>query len=144
MQVKVAEGRAPSTLNARGSFLLSTNHPARGISTSIGAFLSVPIYSRALVFKIRQAKELLGQARIQVDVNRELVRSSTSSRPGAPGRCRGEIQAFQAAVNAQGVALAGVREEAKVGPAHHLRRLAAAAIALAGAGASLIQAQRDR
>ncbi|QEN86585.1 TolC family outer membrane protein [Labrys sp. KNU-23] len=146
MQVKVAEGALYPTLNAQGSF--SQNYEPSGAkmgtSASIGAFLTVPIYSGGGDYsKIRQAKELLGQARIQVDVNRELVRSNVIQAWGSLDGARGEIQAFQAAVNAQGVALAGVREEAKVGQRTTFDVLQQQQLLLQ-ARASLIQAQRDQ
>lgn len=146
MQVKVAEGALYPTLNAQGSFSHGYEAPGSKMATSasIGAFLSVPIYSGGGDYsKIRQAKELLGQARIQADVARELVRSNVIQAWGALDGARGEIQAFQAAVTAQGVALAGVREEAKVGQRTTFDVLQQQQLLLQ-ARANLIQAQRDQ
>ncbi|WP_448952358.1 TolC family outer membrane protein [Labrys neptuniae] len=146
MQVKVAEGALYPTLSAQGSVSqgYETGSSKNSTSASIGAFLTVPIYSGGGEYsKIRQTKELLGQARIQADVAREAVRANVVQAWGALEGARGEIQAFQAAVTAQGVALAGVREEAKVGQRTTFDVLQQQQLLLQ-ARASLIQAQRDQ
>jgi outer membrane protein len=147
MQVKVAESALYPTLSAQGS--LSKNYAVSGsvnrnADASVGLFLTVPIYEGGADYsKIRQSKELLGQARINVDVLREQVRQAVVQAWGNFDASRSEIQANQAQVAAAGVALAGVREEAKVGQRTTFDVLQQQQV-LINARASLITAQRDQ
>lgn len=147
MQVKVAESALYPTLTAQGS--VSQNYDVTDAtriqtSASIGAFLTVPIYEGGVDYsKIRQAKETLGQARIQADVLREEVRAAVVQAWGNFDAARSEILANQAAVTAAGVALAGVREEAKVGQRTTFDVLQQQQVLL-NARATLIVAQRDQ
>jgi len=145
--VKVAEAALYPTLNAQGSFTHAYD-PQSSIrmqdSTTIGAFLTIPIYEGGADYsKIRQAKENLGQARIQADVLREQVRAAVVQAWGNLDASRSEILANQAGVTAAGVALAGVREEAKVGQRTTFDVLQQQQVLL-NARASLITAQRDQ
>ncbi|WP_413987934.1 TolC family outer membrane protein [Labrys okinawensis] len=147
MQVKVAEGALYPSLSAQGA--LSQNYDVNGTtridsSASIGAFLTVPIYEAGVDYsKIRQAKENLGQARINADIQREEVRAAVVSAWGNLDAARSEIVANQAAVAAAGVALAGVREEAKVGQRTTFDVLQQQQVLL-NARATLITSQRDQ
>jgi outer membrane protein len=147
MQVKVAEGALLPSVSAQGT--LSQNYDVTDAnriqsSASIGAFLTVPIYEAGVDYsKIRQAKETLGQARIQADVLREQVRATVVQAWGQFDAARSEIVANQAAVTAAGVALAGVREEAKVGQRTTFDVLQQQQVLL-NARATLITAQRDQ
>ena len=147
MQVKVAESALYPTLSAQGS--LSKNYAVSGsvnrnADASVGLFLTVPIYEGGADYsKIRQSKELLGQARINVDVLREQVRQAVVQAWGNFDASRSEIQANQAQVAAAGVALAGVREEAKVGQRTTFDVLQQQQV-LINARSSLITAQRDQ
>ena len=147
LQVKVAEGALYPSLNATGS--VSQRYDVSGphneqFDASIGATLTIPIYEGGVSYsKTRQAKESLGQARIEADVIREQVRAAIVSAWGSYDASSAVIAAQQAEVQAAQVALAGVREEAKVGQRTTLDVLNQQQLLL-NAQATLISAQRDR
>lgn len=67
-------------------------------SAAIGATLSVPIYKGGKASaEVRQANEALAKARLEVDVNRDQVRSALTSQrspiSGCPGSCSGHVKA---------------------------------------------------
>ena len=124
----------------------STNSLAvlENLSASIGAQLSVPLYQGGAEYAaIRQAKETLGQRRLDLDTARDQVQSHGD--PGlGPARSRqGQISATQAQVAAAEIALNGVREEARVGQRTTLDVLNAQQ-ELVNARVALVTAQRDR
>jgi outer membrane protein len=85
-------------------------------SASIGLSLNVPIYQggRASA-QVRQAKESLGQARIQVDVSRDQVRAAVAGAWSQYQAARESVSANAEAVKAAQLALNGVIEERNVG-----------------------------
>lgn len=85
-------------------------------SAGIGATLSVPIYQggRASA-QVRQSKESLGQARIEVDVSRDNVRAAVTSAWTQYTAARESVDANRALVAAAQLALNGVIEERNVG-----------------------------
>ncbi len=85
-------------------------------SASVGATLTVPIYQggRASA-QVRQSKEQLGQARIEVDVSRDNVRAAVTSAWTQYVSARESIDANRALVSAAQLALNGVIEERNVG-----------------------------
>lgn len=89
-----------------------------GYSTSanIGATLTVPIYQggRASA-QVRQSKESLGQARIEVDVSRDNVRAAVTSAWTQYAAARESVDANRSLVSAAQLALNGVIEERNVG-----------------------------
>ena len=104
----------------------------------------MPIYEGGVVYSaVRQAKELLGQAQLQADLQREQVRALVVSNWGAWVNSSAIIQAAQAQVRAAEIALNGVREEAKVGQRTTLDVLNAQQLLL-NARVQLVTAQRDR
>jgi len=146
LQVKVAEGALYPTLSATGSVDKRWEAGGAGetLSASIGAFLTVPIYEGGVDYsRVRQAKETLGQRRIEADVAREQVRAAIVSAWGSLQASTAQIQARQAQVEAAEVALAGVREEAKVGQRTTLDVLNQQQTLL-NARVELIISQRDR
>jgi outer membrane protein len=149
LAVKVAESALAPTLSIGAqltqqydSFLGS---PAtRQFSASATGRLDVPIYQGGVEYaSIRQAKEQLGQARFNADVQRDSVRASVVSSYGQLETAKASILSGQAAVKAAEVALQGVREEAQVGQRTTLDVLNAQ-YALLNARVALITAQRDR
>ncbi|WP_248310407.1 TolC family outer membrane protein [Bosea sp. 117] len=146
-QVKVAEGALSPTLSLNGQASSDYNASTsveRQTSAAVTLNLSVPIYQGGGEFAtIRQAKELLGQSRIEVDVNREQVRASVVQYWGALAAAKLAIESAQASVVANEIALKGVREEWRVGQRTTLDVLNAQT-ALFNARASLVIAQRDR
>lgn len=123
--VKAAEGALLPTLSANagisqqyrdaspGSLL---NPDGSSTSANIGATLSVPIYSGGRTSaQVRQKKEQLGQARIEVDVTRDLVRKNVAAAWNSYTAARENVDANRASVAAAQLALNGVIEERNVG-----------------------------
>jgi outer membrane protein len=146
-QVKIAEANLLPILNAQGILNRSTDQSpliARSKSATGLLTLSVPLYQGGIEYaNIRQAKELLGQARIQAEVIRDQVRASLVQFWGLLEAARAGIEAAQTQVNAQTIALNGIIEEWKVGQRTLLDVLNARA-QLVTAQANLVTAQRDR
>lgn len=148
-QVKIAEGALSPTLSAVGNVqknfgstqslnLLET------LSASVAAQLSVPIYQGGAEYSaIRQAKETLGQRRLDLDTARDQVQSQVTQAWGQLDAAKAQINATQAQVTAAEVALNGVREEARVGQRTTLDVLNAQQD-LVNARVALVTAQRDR
>ncbi len=149
LAVKVAESAlAPNlSVNAQVSnqydaFLGSPG--TRTFSAGVSGQLNVPLYQGGAEYaSIRQAKEQLGQARLNADVQRDSVRASVVSSYGLLDTAKASIISGQAAVKAAETALAGTREEAKVGQRTTLDVLNAQQ-ALLNARVTLVSAQRDR
>ena len=120
LNVTIQEGALLPTVTATGT--ATVNREPTGYanyqnkSWSAVASLSVPLYEGGATYSaIRQAKEQLGQSRIQVDLQRETIRSAVVAAWGGFQTTKLTIQSFQAQVRANEIALEGVREEAKVG-----------------------------
>src|SRR3954454_17095822 len=148
LNVKIQEGALLPSLNA----VLSVNQnwdpsgiPRTQVLTAVGQLqLNVPLYQGGIEYaNIRQAKEQLGQARLNADLQRDTVRATIVSSWGLLGTARATIYSAQSAVTAAEIALAGTREEARVGQRTTLDVLNAQQ-ALLNARVSLVSAQRDR
>ena len=112
-------------------------------SASIGATLTVPIYTGGRVSgQVRQSKELLGQARIQVDVSRDQVRQAVVSAWTQYVAARESVTANRELVSAQQLALNGVIEERNVGQRTTLDVLNAQADVIS-AQINLVSSERD-
>ncbi len=86
------------------------------VSAGIGASITVPIYSGGRTSAlVRQSKESLGQARINVDVQRDQVRQAVSSAWASYVAARESVTANRQVVEAAQLALNGVIEERNVG-----------------------------
>jgi outer membrane protein len=148
-QVKIAEGALAPTLVATANATKtygSTNSLAvlETLSASVGAQYSVPLYQGGLEYAaIRQAKETLGQRRLDLDTARDQVQSTVTQGWGQLDAAKAQINATQAQVTAAEVALNGVREEARVGQRTTLDVLNAQQD-LVNARVALVTAQRDR
>src|SRR5690606_19626575 len=126
--VKSAEGALLPHLSASAGVSRDYRHTDGGGSTlpgtsdgysssaSVGATLTVPIYQggRASA-QVRQSKESLGQARIEVDVSRDNVRAAVTSAWTQYTAAREGVDANRALVSAAQLALNGVIEERNVG-----------------------------
>jgi outer membrane protein TolC len=66
---------------------------------------------------IRQAKETLGQRRLDLETARDQVVSNVTQAWGQLDAAKAQIESTTAQVNAAEIALNGVREEARVGSA---------------------------
>ncbi|MGH6769109.1 MAG: TolC family outer membrane protein [Xanthobacteraceae bacterium] len=148
-QVKIAEGALYPTLSLQGAAQKQWNSanslvPLESLSASVTTQLSVPIYQGGGEYAtIRQAKETLGQRRLDLDTARDQVDSIVAQAWGQLQAAKAQIEATQAQVSASEIALNGVREEARVGQRTTLDVLNAQQ-ALVNARVSLVTAQRDR
>lgn len=146
-QVKVAEGALYPTLSVQGSVqksLDATLTTAQQLNASVIGQLTVPIYQGGAEYSaIRQAKETLGQRRIDLDTARDQVRQTVVQTWGQLEAAKANIEATQAQVQAAEIALNGVREEARVGQRTTLDVLNAQQ-ELVNARVALVGAQRDR
>jgi outer membrane protein len=146
-QVKVLEGQLAPQVNLTGT--LTQYYDQSGPNQSffvgfVGGQLRIPIYEGGQTYaSIRQAKETVGQSRIQVDQARDQVRAQIVDFWGRLEAAKAQVIAAQAQVQANEVALNGVREEARVGQRTTLDVLNAQQELLTSR-VSLIVAQRDR
>jgi len=112
-------------------------------SASIGATLSIPLYQGGRVAaQIRQSKESLGQARIDVDVSRDQVRAAVVSAWSQYYAAAEGVAANREVVEAARLALNGVVEERNVGQRTTLDVLNAQADVIA-AQINLVSSERD-
>ena len=150
MQVKIAEvglvsdchpqrHRAPRRYGSPTS--LAT---LQTLSGAVTGQVTVPIYQGGAEYAtIRQAKETLGQRRIDLDTARDQVQQTVTQAWGQLEAAKAQIEATTAQVTATEIALNGVREEARVGQRTTLDVLNAQQD-LVNARVSLVTAQRDR
>jgi outer membrane protein len=148
-QVKIAEGALYPTLTLQGN-ATRTNGSTSNFTTaatnvaSVTGQLTVPIYQGGGEYAtIRQAKETLGQRRLDLDTARDQVQSTVTQAWGQLQAAKAQIEATQAQVEATEIALNGVREEARVGQRTTLDVLNAQQD-LVNARVALVTAQRDR
>jgi outer membrane protein len=146
-QVKVAEGALYPTLSVQGNvqknFMTGLN-TTESYAASVLGQLSVPIYQGGAEYSaIRQAKETLGQKRLDFDVARDQVRQTVVQSWGQLDAAKANIDATTSQVQAAEIALNGVREEARVGQRTTLDVLNAQQ-ELVNARVALVTAQRDR
>jgi outer membrane protein len=148
-QVKIAESSLYPTLNVVGS--VQQNYGSSTSLTTLQSFagsvvgqLSVPVFQGGAEYAtIRQAKETLGQRRIDLDTARDQAQQTLTQSWGQLEAAKAQIQATTTQVNASEIALNGVREEARVGQRTTLDVLNAQQ-ELVNARVSLVTAQRDR
>ena len=149
LQVKINEGTLYPTLNAVGSvqktFGSTTSlTTVETLSAAAGAQLAIPIYQGGSEYSaIRQAKETLGQRRIDLDNARDQVQQVLVQSWGQLQAAKAQIQSTGAQVEASEIALNGVREEARVGQRTTLDVLNAQQ-ELVNARVAVVTAQRDR
>ena len=148
-QVKIAEGALYPTLQMQAAinktYGSATNfNTAEQLTASIAGALNVPIYQGGAEYAtIRQAKETLGQRKLDLDTARDQVRQTVVQSWGQLQAAKAQIEATTAQVNAAEIALNGVREEARVGQRTTLDVLNAQQD-LVNARVALVTAQRDR
>ncbi|RXF74575.1 TolC family outer membrane protein [Hansschlegelia zhihuaiae] len=122
----------------------SVQQEGRTTSSSIVGRLTIPIYQGGSEYsRVRQAKETAGQRRLEADISRDQVRQAVVSAWGNVQAATAQIASAQAQIEANQVALNGVREEAKVGQRTTLDVLNAQQAVL-DSRQTLIVAQRDR
>ncbi len=147
--VKVAEGALYPTVSVQGSFVqdwlsFQSLSVMNSYNASVVGTVSVPIYQGGAEYSaIRQAKETLGQKRLDLDTARDTVRQNVVQAWGQLDAAKANIEATRAQVQAAEVALNGVREEARVGQRTTLDVLNAQQT-LVNARVALVTAQHDR
>ena len=148
LQVQINEAILYPTVNLVGNAQVLNQfegiRSARFFNASVLAQLSVPLYTGGDTYAlVRQSKEQLAQARLQADLQRDIIRANVVSNWGLLESSKAVIRSSQAAVKSSEIALDGVREEAKVGQRTTLDVLNAQQ-ALLQARVNLVSAQRDR
>jgi len=145
--IKAIEGELLPTVTLDGSISRSWNQSALtdySDNAQIFGNVSIPLYQGGGVSsRVRQAKEELGQTRLQLDVTRDQIRANVISAWGNYQAAEASILAAQAAVEAQKLALEGVIEEQRVGQRTTLDVLDAQR-ELVSQQSSLVTAQRNR
>ena len=145
--VKVLEGQFLPSVTLQGSLSHRDDSSSSGTwsdSASILGQLSVPIYNGGLdSSQVRQAKEVLGQRRVELDAARAAVRQAVISAWGTLDATKAQVTAAQAEVAAEQLVLSGVMEQRKVGQSTTLDVLNAQQ-ELLGAQVAQVQAQHDR
>lgn len=120
--VKVKEGtllpRIDATAGTSYNEVYKGPHNSEGRANSVGLQLSVPIYQGgALSAQVRQSKERLGQAEIQVDSIRDQVREQLVSAWAQLEGARYAAAAYRDSVDAAKIAFDGRVQENMVGQA---------------------------
>jgi len=149
LAIKISEGALYPTVGLTGqvSKRFDVQGYPNGSQTLTGSLMgqiTVPIYDGGATYAAtRQAKEQLGQQELQTDLQRDNVRAAVVATWGANQNSLGILRAAKAQVEAPEVALAGVREEAKVGQRTTLDVLNAQQTLL-NARVQLVTAQHDQ
>ncbi len=148
LAIKISEGALYPTVGLTGQVQKNfdvSGYPtgSQTLTASLMGQITVPIYDGGLTYaSTRQAKEQLGQQELQTDLQRDKVRAAVVAAWGANENSSGVLRAARAQVQAAEVALAGVREEAKVGQRTTLDVLNAQQTLL-NARVQLVTAQHD-
>ena len=145
---RAAESALAPTLSLDGQVVQQDDffgyHGARLFSADARASLKVPLYQRGEEYaSIRQAKEKLGRAKLDLDVQRSKARANIVSSYGRLQAAKAQIKSDQATVKAAESALYGVRAEAQAGQRTTLDVLNAHQ-ALLNARTNLLISQSDR
>ncbi len=149
LQVKINEGALYPTVVAtlqaqQGYSVVPQPNIIRSLTMQAFGTVTIPFYQGGSEYAtIRQSKETLGQNRINLDNQRDIVQQQTVQAWGQVEAAKAQILATQAQVLAAETALNGVREEARVGQRTTLDVLNATQ-ELLNARTALVQAQHDR
>ena len=117
--VNVLEGAKLPSVTLTGSLShrddVSTPGSVSNSASLVGA-VSIPIYAGgSRNSAVREAKQTLGQRRIEYDLARAQIRQAVISAWGSLDAARAQIRAANARVSAERLVLSGVTEERKVG-----------------------------
>jgi outer membrane protein len=145
--VKIIEGELLPSVTLEGNVSRSWNDGfnSQGDETNatILGRISIPLYEGGQVYsRVRQAKETLGQRKIEVDTARDQVQAALISAWGSLEAARAQIVAARSGVEASQLALEGVIEEQRVGQRTTLDVLDAQNV-LIDARVALVRADRD-
>jgi outer membrane protein len=147
LDMRVRESDFMPKLSVVGNVFTNAQVDGRGshnLGASVIGKLSVPIYEGGQTSsRVRQAKELAGQRRLDLDVARAEVLALVRANWAACIATKTQVSSAQAQAAAAERALMGVREEAKAGQRTTLDILNAQQ-ELLGARVALLSAQRDR
>jgi outer membrane protein len=149
LQVKINEGSLYPTATLTGTVSQTwesdlTKQALQQFNAFVLGQLSVPIYQGGGEYSlIRQAKETVGQKRIDLDTARDAVQANVIITWAQLEATKAQILATQTQVASAEIALNGVREEARVGQRTTLDVLNAI-IVLVNARTALVTAQHDR
>lgn len=142
---------------ARGDLLPSVDLQAQyshGVNTvadksksdnaAVQAVVTVPIYQQGAEYaRLRQAKNVAGQRRLEADQARDDAKQNATSTFEAYRSATASLESFNAQINASEIALEGVQREAEVGSRTVLDVLDAEQ-ELLNARVNLVRAQRDQ
>ena len=147
LSVKIAEGAlAPSvgvTASITKNYDVNLIPGNREMVAQIEGQVTIPIYQGGAEYaSIRQSKESLSVQELTANSTRDQIRQNVVTAWGLNQASIGVVRAARAAVAANEVALAGVREEAKVGQRTTLDVLNAQQ-ALLSARSQLVSAEHD-
>jgi outer membrane protein len=144
--VKQIEGELLPSVSVEGTLQHSNdfNTDAAPNTATIVGRVSIPIYQGGAVSsRVRQAKEIYGQRKIEIDVARDQVRAAVVSAWAQAAASEEAIVAAGEGVSAAEIALSGVQEEQRVGQRTTLDVLDAQQ-ELLSSRETLIVARRDR
>ncbi len=144
--VNVLEGKLLPSVGLTGTLSHADDSKGPGTSTdsaSLMAGVNIPIYTPGADSKVRQAKETLGQRRIEHDAAVAGMRQGVIAAWGTLDAARAQARAADAQVRAQTLVLAGVQEQRKVGQSTTLDVLNAQQDLLT-ARQAVVTAQHDR
>ncbi|CAH1661196.1 TolC family outer membrane protein [Chelatococcus asaccharovorans] len=146
LQVKVKTGKLAPSIAASASASVIWDDDYRKdktIAAEAALAASIPIYEGGLFYsQVRQAKENVTSAHDNLEITRAQIRQQVEAAWADMESSREQIAARLTAVSANEIALAGVREEAKVGQRTTLDILNQQQ-ALLNARVNLVSAQRD-
>jgi outer membrane protein len=148
LQVKINEGTLYPTAQLVGAvnqnWETNLTSQLQAFNAFVQAQISVPLYQGGAEYSlIRQAKETVGQKRIDLDTARDTVQANIVTTWGQRDAATAQILATTAQVAAAEIALNGVREEARVGQRTTFDVLTAQQT-LVQARTALVTAQHDR
>jgi outer membrane protein len=153
LQVKINEGSLYPQARLLGSVAQNwdPNPPValEQFNAFVQAQITIPIYNAGptgasdTFSSIRQAKEVVGQKRMDLDTARDQVQASVVTAWGQLEAAKAQILATQAQVASSEIALNGIREEARVGQRTTFDILVAQQN-LVNARTALVTAQHDR
>jgi|SRR5271165_249452 len=148
LSIKIAEGalypQASVSAQVTQAYDVNSTPGMRQFSAQILGQLTIPIYQGGGEYAaIRQSKESLTVQELKADSTRDQIRQNVVASWGRYQAAIGVVKAARASVAANEVALAGVREEAKVGQRTTLDVLNAQQ-ALLSARTQLVRAEHDQ
>jgi outer membrane protein len=149
LSIKIAEGalypQAGVTASLSQNFDAAASPGLRQLNAQILGTLTIPIFDKggSDYANIRQSKEGLTVQELKADSTRDQIRQNVVASWGRYQAAIGVVKAARASVAANEVALAGVREEAKVGQRTTLDVLNAQQ-ALLSARTQLVRAEHDQ